>query len=84
MKPSPHHLVTAICYEHEPTLYKIASAKNMIRDAKERIAVEERKDVGGVFFDSREQRENIAKWNKIIDRLRNYVRNEIIKLITQS
>lgn len=79
-----NHLYTAIGFKDFPTLYRIAKAKQLIRDAESSISVIEKWNTGGVFFESKEQHERIAKYRKMIERLRNYVRNQCIILITQS
>jgi len=84
MKTDTAHLVTVVSYERQPILYKVCKAKELIRDAEDSIKIIEKWNPQGIFFEPKEQRERIARLNKIIARLRNYARNETINLLTQS
>ena len=79
---SPTHLITVVSYVKEPTLYRIAKAKELIRDAKDRKAIVEKWDTGGVFFEPKIQHDKIVFYIKAIERLENYCRNQIINLLT--
>lgn len=65
------------------TLEKLTKALELLDKAYQRKTGYEKWDSSAIWFDTKEQRDNIKRINRTIERLRQYCRDKCINLLTK-